>query len=79
MLAYRTVKCPAGFPFAKAIEPMWTVLYFEPVDTGHTKVVSRCLGLTEDPEPKKMRAFFERGDAYELEQLKKPLTRSPAK
>jgi uncharacterized protein YndB with AHSA1/START domain len=71
MLAYRTVKCPQKFPFARAIEAMWTVLYFEPVDATHTKVVCRCLGFTPDEESQKMRTFFDRGNAYEFEELKK--------
>ena len=71
MLALRTVKCPEKFPFKQAIESMWTVLYFEPVDATHTKVICRSLGFTPDEESQKMRAFFERGNAYELEELKK--------
>jgi uncharacterized protein YndB with AHSA1/START domain len=71
MLSYRTVKSPAGFPFAETIGQTWTVIYFEPVDAGRTKVTVRMLGYTNDPESQKMRAFFEGGNKATLDALVK--------
>jgi uncharacterized protein YndB with AHSA1/START domain len=75
MLAIRTLKCPEKFPFKTAISKMWTVLYFEPVDATHTKVICRSLGFDASEESQKMRAFFSQGNAYELDQLKKHIAR----
>ena len=71
MLSYRTVKSPAGFPFAAAISQTWTVIYFEPVEGGRTKVTAKMLGFSGDPESQKMRAFFEWGNKATLDALVK--------
>lgn len=69
MLAARTTRPPAGFPFRTAIRQTWYVIYLEPLGDARTRVVHRMFGFTEDEESRKMRAFFERGNAYELRQL----------
>ena len=69
LLSYRTVKSPAGFPFASTIGQTWTEIYFEPVDGGRTKVTVKMLGYTTDPEMQKMRAFFEMGNKATLNVL----------
>ena len=71
MFAFKTVKCPETFPFKKAMEPVWNVVYMEAVDAQHTRVTVRCLGYGDDEESRKMRAFFAKGNAYTLELLKK--------
>jgi uncharacterized protein YndB with AHSA1/START domain len=74
MLAVRTVKAPADFPFPSAILDVWTVLYLEPVGPSRTRVVMRMFGFTADQESQGMRAFFERGNAYELGRLAEHVT-----
>lgn len=69
MLAARTTRPPAGFPFPTAIRQTWYVIYLEPVGDARTRVVHKMFGFTEDEESRKMRAFFERGNAYQLNQL----------
>jgi len=69
MLAVRTVKTPADFPFPRAILEVWTVLYLEPLGPSSTRVTTRMFGFTDDEESRDMRAFFERGNAYELTKL----------
>lgn len=69
MLAIRTVKAPADFPFPTAILDTWTVLYLETVDESHTKVTTRMFGFNDTKESQEMRAFFQWGNAYELEKL----------
>jgi uncharacterized protein YndB with AHSA1/START domain len=69
MLAVRTVRAPADFPFPNAILDTWTVLYLEPLGPSRTRVVTRMFGFTGDEDSREMRAFFERGNAYELGKL----------
>ena len=71
MLSYRTVKSPAGFPFAATIGHTWTVIYFEPLDAGRTKVTVRMLGYSNDADSQKMRAFFDFGNKATLDALVK--------
>lgn len=69
MLAARTRKPPADFPFPNAILHTWYVTYLEPVGETRTRVIHRMFGFTDDEESQKMRAFFVRGNQYSLEQL----------
>jgi len=69
MLSIRATKAPKGFPFLKALEAMWTVIYLEPADAGRTKVTVRSLGFTQDPESVEMRKFFEAGNKLTLDKL----------
>jgi uncharacterized protein YndB with AHSA1/START domain len=71
MLAFRTVKSPAKFPFKKALETMWTVVYFEDAGQGRTRVTTVCLGFTDDEESRKMRKFFESGNDVTMKRLQK--------
>ena len=48
---------------------MWTVIYFEAVGTAKTRVKVVGLGFRDDDESKRMRAFFDRGNAQTLRQL----------
>ena len=50
---------------------MWTVVYFEAEGEKATRVREVCLGFGEDDESRKMREFFNRGNAITLERLKK--------
>ena len=71
MFSYRTVKSPAGFPFAATIGQTWTVIYFEPLEGGRTKVTVKMLGFSGDAESQKMRPFFEVGNKATLDALVK--------
>ena len=70
MLAFRTIKPPKNFPYP-AITNTWAVAYFEPVDAGRTRVTVRLMGLEDDDQGAKMRAFFERGNKTQLDALVK--------
>lgn len=69
MLSIRVTRAPEGFPFPEAVKGMWTVIYFEPAGPRATRVRFVGLGFGGDEESKKMRAFFDRGNAYTLKQL----------
>ncbi len=71
MISIRVAKTSDGFPFANAIQHMWTVVYFEAAGPGRTQVRFVGLGFQADEESQRMRAFFERGNAATLEQLQR--------
>jgi uncharacterized protein YndB with AHSA1/START domain len=68
MLAFRTVKTPANFPFP-IITQTWTVIYFEEAGPGRTRVHARMNGYGEGEQFARMRAFFERGNKSEMDKL----------
>lgn len=70
MISIKVVQTPLGFPFANAITRMWSVIYFAAVDANHTTVREVTLGFDTDVESQEMRAFFERGNAMTMNQLK---------
>ena len=69
MLSIKVTKPPDGFPFPNAVKNMWTVIYFEPDGPKTTRVRIVGLGFGDDEESKKMRAFFDRGNAFTLKKL----------
>jgi uncharacterized protein YndB with AHSA1/START domain len=71
MLAIKVSKAPEGFPFPNAIKNMWTVIYFEQESRKKTRIREVSLGFGNDEESKKMRQFFERGNALTLQRLQK--------
>jgi uncharacterized protein YndB with AHSA1/START domain len=71
MLSIRVAKAPDGFPFPDAIRQMWTVLYFEPSGPHATRLRIVSLGFAPDAESQKMRAFFEKGNAFTLQALQR--------
>jgi uncharacterized protein YndB with AHSA1/START domain len=71
MIAFRTVKPPEKFPFKKALEAMWTVVYFEDAGQGRTRITTACLGFTDDEDSQKMRKFFEAGNDITVKRLQK--------
>ena len=66
MLAFRTSKAPANFPHP-TITQTWTVVYFESAGAGKTRITARMFGFTDDEASQRMRAFFERGNRFELD------------
>ena len=71
MLSFKVTKAPQGFPFPSAITNMWTVVYFEAQGEKATRVREVSLGFSSDDESKRMREFFNRGNAITLEGLQK--------
>ncbi len=69
MLSIRVTKPPEGFPFPNAVMSMWTVIYFEAAGPRTTRVRIVGLGFGGGEESEKMRAFFDRGNAYTLKKL----------
>lgn len=71
MLSFKVTKAPVGFPFPNAIKNMWTVVYFTPEGDKATRVREVSMGFGADDESKKMREFFNRGNAVTLQHLQK--------
>lgn len=71
MLSIQVARAPEGFPFAQAVQRMWTVIQLSPEDAGHTRVRVVSLGFGSDEQSLRMREFFEGGNAYTLELLRK--------
>ena len=71
MMSFKVAKAPKAFPFPNAIKNMWTVIYFEPSGEKATRVRVVSMGFGKDDESKKMREFFNRGNAFTLKQLQK--------
>ncbi len=69
MLTLKVGKPPETFPFKEAIKHVWHVVYFEEAGPGRTRVRVVGLGYGADEESKKLRAFFEKGNAYTLKKL----------
>ncbi len=78
MLSIKVAATPDGFPFATAIRHMWTVIYFEPVGRGRTRLRVVSLGFRPDDESQRMRALFDRGNAATVRQLQRRFTARPA-
>jgi uncharacterized protein YndB with AHSA1/START domain len=66
MLAFRTSKTPANFPFP-SVTQTWTIVYFEPAPGGKTKIIARMFGFPDNEDGQKTRAFFERGNRSEMD------------
>jgi uncharacterized protein YndB with AHSA1/START domain len=71
MFVLRIHTPPKGFPFMSSYKDMWTVVYFEEIDGGKTKVTCRGHGFTDSEESKKLRAFFDAGNKLTLSALEK--------
>jgi uncharacterized protein YndB with AHSA1/START domain len=69
MLAIKVGKAPERFPFKHALGTVWHVMYFEDAGPGRTRLRIVGLGYGGDEESKKLRAFFEKGNAYTLRKL----------
>ena len=71
MVSIKVLKAPQGFPFPNAIKNMWTVLYFDAHGEKATRVRCVSMGFGDDDESRKMREFFNRGNAITLERFQK--------
>jgi uncharacterized protein YndB with AHSA1/START domain len=71
MLSFKVTKPPQEFPFPNAIQNMWTVVYFEAQGEKATRVREVCMGFRGTDESRKMREFFNRGNAITMDQLQK--------
>src|SRR5262249_49607997 len=71
MISIKITKAPERFPFKRAMQRVWTVLYFEPVDENRTRVTCRMLGFDGEEESVRMRLFFNQGNQQTMDALVK--------
>ena len=71
MFVLKVSKAPEGFPFPNAVQNMWTVIYFDAESPESTRVRVVGLGFGSDEESRKMRAFFDQGNALTLHRLQR--------
>ena len=58
MLSIKATKPPENFPFKKAIESMWSVVYFDELGPERTRVTCVGMGYGDDEESRKLREHF---------------------
>ena len=58
---------------------MWTVIYFEDAGPSLTRLRIVGTGYGDDEESRKLRSFFEKGNAYTLKKLQEKFAPKDAK
>lgn len=71
MLSIQVDRAPADFQFRDSVGGTWTVIYFQPLEPGMTNVRIVGMGFGDDETSRQMRAYFDKGNAWTLEQLQK--------
>jgi uncharacterized protein YndB with AHSA1/START domain len=72
MISIRVQKPPKGFPFSEATwKGTWSVITLTDLGGGSTHVRIAGLGYPDTPEGRKMREFFQAGNAWVMSHLKK--------
>lgn len=71
MFSIKIARAPERFPFKKAMQHVWTVIYFDPVEENKTRVTCRMLGFDGEEESVKMRLYFLQGNQQTLDGLAK--------
>ena len=79
MLSIQVANPPAKFPFKNAIKTMWTVLYFQDAGPSRTRLRIVGVGYGDDEESRKLRSFFDKGNAYTLKKLQEKFARKEGK
>jgi uncharacterized protein YndB with AHSA1/START domain len=69
MYAIQVGSPPEKFPFKEAVKKVWHVIYLDEVGPRQTRVRVVGVGYGNDPESKKLRGFFEKGNAYTMQKL----------
>jgi uncharacterized protein YndB with AHSA1/START domain len=69
MLSIKATKAPTNVPHADALQSMWTVIYFDALGARRTRVRVVGLGFGDDEPSRKLREFFDRGNAVTLKKL----------
>ncbi len=80
MLAMQFTAPESAPPEAKLAQRTWVVYRFEPLAAQETRVTVSMMGWGKGPEWDRSYAFFEKGNAWEMEQLVKRFSpKAPAK
>jgi uncharacterized protein YndB with AHSA1/START domain len=74
MLSIQVTNPPEKFPFKNAVKSVWHVMHFEDAGPSRTRLSIVGLGYGTDEESKKLRGFFDYGNAYTLKKLQEKFT-----
>ncbi len=69
MIAFRIHTPPKGFPFQEAWKSTWTVATFTDLGDGRTHVRLAAMGYDDTDESRRVREFFQNGNAYVMKLL----------
>jgi len=75
MLSIAIDGAPPNFPHADLAQQLWTVIELEPVAAAQTRVRVTMLGFADGAGFDALYTFFDRGNAYTLDQLNARLGR----
>lgn len=71
MMAVRIVNTPPNFPHPEVAKAVWTVLDFDDLGFGRTRVTASMVGWKNGPEWDQIYNFFERGNEQVFAKLQK--------
>lgn len=69
LLSIQVAKAPEDFPFRARVSEMRTVISLSPAPGGQTQIRIEAMGFKPDAESQEMKAFFQRGNEFTLQQL----------
>jgi len=78
MFSIRVTNPPEKFPFKNAVKSVWHVIHLKPIGPAQTRLRITGLGYGDDEESRKLRTFFDKGNAYTLKKLQEKLAAKPA-
>ena len=77
LLAFKTIKAPAGFADFEQFAHMVSVFELEPAGAGRTRVRLTGVGYPDSEAGRRLIGFFERGNALSLERLARRFSEGP--
>ncbi|HEX7705236.1 MAG TPA: SRPBCC domain-containing protein [Thermoanaerobaculia bacterium] len=77
MLSIRIKETPAGFPHSDIVKSVWTVMLFEDMGDGTTRVEISMLPWKRGENWDEMQSFFRQGNAVVLRNLQTLFTTGP--
>lgn len=78
LLAFRTIKAPAGFPHFETYSKVTSTFMLEPAGRGRTRVRLMGSGYADDEAGRRLLGFFKAGNAKSLEWLRTRFQEGPA-
>ena len=71
MLSLKVQRPASDFAYPRALQGVWSVTYFQPLEPGMTNVRIVSLGYSDDPESQQLRAYVGKSNAQDLERLQR--------
>jgi uncharacterized protein YndB with AHSA1/START domain len=77
MLSIQAIQAPPGFPHPELLPEIFSVFELESLSPTHTRVTASMVGFREGGGYDVLYSFFERGNAWSLEQLQRRFAEGP--